>query len=90
MKRIAALLLITLPVCAQDYKIAIIGMVHSHVWGHFKPMLDGKGEIVLVAPVTSSVVFDRNGHRSTPALADQGFVRAAASQPCRDRTDREC
>ena len=40
MKRIATLLLMTLPLCAQEYKIAIIGMVHSHVWGHFQSMLD--------------------------------------------------
>src|SRR5947199_229661 len=45
MKRIATLLLMTLPLCAQDYKIAIIGMVHSHDWGHFKPMLARKHDI---------------------------------------------
>lgn len=42
MKRIATLLLMTLPLCAQEYKLAIIGMVHGHVWGHLKPMLTGK------------------------------------------------
>ena len=41
MKLNAALLLMTLPLCAQDYKIAIIGMVHGHVWGHLQPMLTG-------------------------------------------------
>ena len=57
MKRIAALLLITLPVCAQDYKIAIIGMVHSHVWGHFKPMLDGKdARLAGIAETTPELV----------------------------------
>lgn len=27
---------------AQDYKIAVIGLVHSHVWGHLRTMIDGK------------------------------------------------
>src|SRR5882672_4805232 len=57
MKRIATLLLMTLPLCAQDYKIAIIGMVHSHVWGHFKPMLDGKdAKLVGIAETTPELV----------------------------------
>ena len=24
------------------YTIAVVGLVHSHVWGHLKTMLDGK------------------------------------------------
>jgi predicted dehydrogenase len=39
MKRFAALLLMTLPLAAQEYKIAVIGLVHSHVWGHLPEML---------------------------------------------------
>jgi predicted dehydrogenase len=27
---------------AQEYKIAVIGLVHSHVWGHLRTMIDGK------------------------------------------------
>ncbi len=27
---------------AQEMKIAVIGLVHSHVWGHLKTMVDGK------------------------------------------------
>lgn len=30
------------PLPAQDYKIAIIGLVHSHVWGHLGQMVNGK------------------------------------------------
>ena len=40
--KLTLLLLLAIPLAAQDYKIAIIGMVHGHVWGHLKPMLDGK------------------------------------------------
>lgn len=42
MKRIWLLLLLTLPASAQDYKIAVIGLVHAHVWGHLHTMVDGK------------------------------------------------
>ncbi|MEO7650451.1 MAG: Gfo/Idh/MocA family oxidoreductase, partial [Bryobacteraceae bacterium] len=41
MKRFATLLLLTLPLVAQEYKIAVIGLVHSHVWGHLPEMLKG-------------------------------------------------
>lgn len=37
--------LICFPLGAQqppNYKIAVVGLVHSHVWGHLKTMLDGK------------------------------------------------
>jgi predicted dehydrogenase len=27
---------------AQEYKIAVIGLVHSHVWGHLQTMVEGK------------------------------------------------
>jgi predicted dehydrogenase len=28
--------------CAQEYKIAIVGLVHSHVWGHLSTILKSK------------------------------------------------
>jgi predicted dehydrogenase len=31
-----------MPMGAQEYKIAVVGLVHSHVWGHLKTMVDGK------------------------------------------------
>src|SRR4051794_829623 len=34
--------MLALPLAAQDYKIAIIGLVHSHVWGHLPNMLKGE------------------------------------------------
>ena len=43
MKRLAAFFfLLSLPLAAQEYKMAVIGLVHSHVWGHMRTMLDGK------------------------------------------------
>lgn len=28
--------------CAQEYKIAVVGLVHSHVWGHLERMIKGE------------------------------------------------
>jgi len=45
MKRISALLcllsLAALPVAAQEYKIAVVSMLHAHVWLHLGDMLEG-------------------------------------------------
>ena len=41
MKFLLSALLLTLPAFAQDYKIAVIGLVHSHVWGHLDRMIKG-------------------------------------------------
>ncbi len=32
----------TASVRAQEYKIAVVGLVHSHVWGHLQTMVEGK------------------------------------------------
>lgn len=46
MKYILLLLLLTPLLSAQSdspqYRIAVIGLVHSHVWGHLNTMLEGK------------------------------------------------
>src|SRR5690242_12444598 len=43
MKKLAFVLalLAAVPAAAQQYKIAVIGMVHSHVWGHIGKMING-------------------------------------------------
>lgn len=43
MKKFCALVLFaaSLPAAAQQYKMAVIGLVHSHVWGHLKTMVKG-------------------------------------------------
>ncbi len=41
-KILLTLALSALPLAAQEYKIAVVGLVHSHVWGHLKTMVDGK------------------------------------------------
>jgi predicted dehydrogenase len=50
MKKIALFILsLALPLAAQDYKIAVVGMVHSHVWGHLNDMIKGNTPAKLVA-----------------------------------------
>ncbi len=41
MKSLALFALLTLTGFAQEYKIAVVGMVHSHVWGHLNDMIKG-------------------------------------------------
>lgn len=73
MKPIATLLLMTLPMYAQDYKIAIVGMVHSHVWNHIKPMLDGKdAKLVGIAETNPELIAEakKRGAANTPIFDD--------------------
>lgn len=43
MHRFLSLLLIaSAPVLAQDYKIAIVGLVHGHAWGYLQSIAEGK------------------------------------------------
>ncbi len=52
MKRVLTALIplaLALPMAAQDYKIAIVGLVHSHVWGHLSRVASGKAPAKLVA-----------------------------------------
>jgi predicted dehydrogenase len=73
MKRIATMLILALPLCAQEYKIAIIGMVHSHVWGHFQEMLDGKdAKLVGIAETTPELIAEakKRGAASVPFFDD--------------------
>jgi predicted dehydrogenase len=49
MRRIAALLLlIGLPLAAQETKIAVVGLAHGHVWGHIQEMMKGQTPAKLV------------------------------------------
>jgi predicted dehydrogenase len=62
------LCLSSLPAAAQDrYKIAVIGLVHSHVWGHLQTML--KGEQVELAGIAEK----------NPELVAEAKKRGAAN-----------
>lgn len=50
MKNLILLLSLALPLSAQEYKIAVIGLVHSHVWGHLPTMVKGESaKLVAIA-----------------------------------------
>lgn len=49
MKQIALFaLLLSIPASAKEYRIAVVGMVHSHVWGHLNDMIKGATPAKLV------------------------------------------
>ena len=54
---------------ASEYKIAVIGLVHSHVWGHLGPML--KGEHAKLAGIGETI----------PDLVAEAKKRGAAEVP---------
>ena len=58
MKRIGAFLfLMAVPLAAQEYKMAVIGLVHSHVWGHLKTMVEGKqAKLVGIAETNAELI----------------------------------
>lgn len=72
MKLAAMLLFLSIPMMAQDYKIAIIGLVHSHVWGHLPTML--KGEQAKLVGITETI----------PELVAEAKKRGATSVPIFD------
>lgn len=58
MKRfLLAMSLFLLPAGAQEYKIAVIGLVHSHVWGHLPRMIKGDvAKLVAIAEPNPDLV----------------------------------
>jgi predicted dehydrogenase len=70
MKRLLlSLLCLTLPLAAQEYKIAVAGLVHSHVWGHLGKMVAGdQAKLVGI-------------NETIPDLIDQAKKRGASAVP---------
>ena len=66
----AVLCLTALPLAAQEYKMAVIGLVHSHVWGHLQTMLKGeKVKLVGIAETNPELVAEaKNGGGDSGAL----------------------
>src|SRR5258708_39901012 len=52
-KVFAILTALILPVCAQEYKIAVIGLVHSHAWGHLPQMI--KGDVAKLVAIAEPI-----------------------------------
>src|SRR5258708_32180085 len=45
-----SLLILSLPLSAQQYKIAVIGLVHGHAWGHLPRMV--KSDVVKLVGIS--------------------------------------
>ncbi len=55
--KLLLLALMAFPLAAQEYKMAVVGLVHSHVWGHLPNMLNNKNvELVGVAESNPELV----------------------------------
>jgi Predicted dehydrogenases and related proteins len=62
-----------LPLAAADHKIAVIGLVHSHVWGHIGKMIEGKpAKLVGVAETREDLLAEakKRGLSSSLIFAD--------------------
>ena len=69
---------------ASEYKIAVIGLVHSHVWGHLGPML--KGEHAKLAGITETIAKDLEDYvRIAVALASDVTKLSALRAGLRQR-----
>jgi predicted dehydrogenase len=74
MRLISVLIVLSsMPLAAQQYKMAVIGLVHSHVWGHLPTMLKGEhAKLVGIAetePELIAAAKDR-GAADIPIFAD--------------------
>jgi predicted dehydrogenase len=70
MKPLLALtLVLAAPLAAQEHKIAVVGLVHSHVWGHLGTMV--KGEQAKLVGIAETI----------PELIEEAKKRGAAEVP---------
>jgi predicted dehydrogenase len=74
MKQLLSILfLLALPLGAQQYKIAIIGLVHSHVWGHIGKMIQGEpARLVGIAETRAELIAEakKRGATAVPFYDD--------------------
>lgn len=74
-------LLLALPAAAQEYKMAVIGLVHSHVWGHLKTMAEGKqAKLVGIAETNPELIEEakKRGASAAPFFSDYRKMLAEA------------
>lgn len=74
MKRLIPFLFaLALPLAAQEYKMAVIGLEHSHVWGHLGTMIKGEQvKLVGIAEPNPELVAEakKRGATSVPFFTD--------------------
>jgi predicted dehydrogenase len=64
---------LTLPLLGQDYKIAVVGLVHSHVWGHIGKVIKGdQAKLVGIAETVPELLAEakQRGAAGTPIYSD--------------------
>ncbi len=71
MKLLALLAVLAFPVAAQQPKIAVIGLVHSHVWGHLPKMV--KGDAAKLVGVAETIPELVEAAKSRGVSSDQIF-----------------
>jgi predicted dehydrogenase len=72
-KLFLSLLLLALPLAAQEYKIAVVGLVHSHVWGHLGAMISGENaKLVGIAETQPELIAEakKRGAANVPFYSD--------------------
>src|SRR6202011_2788575 len=69
MRRMALCLMgLALPMLAQDYKIAVIGLVHSHAWGHLPKIAQEGSAAKLVGIFETNPELVAEGAKIAPAV----------------------
>jgi len=66
---LAALAVLSVPVAAQEYKVAIVGLVHSHVWGHLETLAKAQSPARLVAIAEPNAALVAEAKKSAPGVA---------------------
>jgi predicted dehydrogenase len=68
MKLVLTALAVALPLAAQDYKVAIVGLVHSHVWGHLETIARAQGPARLAAIAEPNPALVAEAKKSAPGV----------------------
>ncbi len=70
------LFLCGLPLAAQQYKIAVVGMVHSHVWGHLGKMIGGKqAKLVGIAETKPDLIAEAKRRGAVDSLFFEDYKK---------------
>jgi len=64
---VLAMAIMSWPVVAAEHTIAVVGLVHSHVWGHLTKMVEGKQARLVGVAETEKELVDNAIKRGVPA-----------------------
>ena len=72
---LTAVIALSVPLAAQEYKIAIVGLVHSHVWGHLGRMAKGQTPARLAGIAEPNAELVAEAKKSAPDVPYYGDYR---------------